>query len=111
MKTGLGSSRLPVLGLRLCCRGDLNNTVSHFINNPPPGPRGIQLQEQLNEIWFFKMSCTLESDGNLKCRNWKSQHLLLSSRQTCNIDSLSEQVIFYVFILRFGYRALVFAWV
>lgn len=37
-KTGPGRSRPTVLGLRLCCGGDLNNTISHFINNPPPPP-------------------------------------------------------------------------
>lgn len=112
VKAGPGRSRQTVLGLGLCCGGDLNNTVSHFINtllpSPPsalsPGPRGIQLQERLNEILFFKMSRILKSDANLRCRNWKSQHrqmhLLLSSRQACNIDSGSEQVIFYVFNLK-----------
>ena len=34
---------------------------------PLPPPR------RLNEIQFFKMSSALEADGNLRCRNWKSQ--------------------------------------
>lgn len=38
MKTGLERSRVTVLGLRLCCGGDLNNTVSHFINTHPTPP-------------------------------------------------------------------------
>lgn len=118
MKTGLESSRVPVLGLRLCCRGDLNNTVSHFINKPPTPsypaePRGVQLQKQLNEIWFFKMSCTLESDGNLRCRNWKSQRCTCicsfpPDKHAILIFFLNRSYFMYLFF-RFGYGGLVFA--
>lgn len=64
----------------------------------------MRLERPLNEILFFKMSSMLESDGNLRCRNWKSQRSKCISGfppdKHAILIRFSAQVIFYVSVLK-----------